>query len=63
VDQADAGMFAALQSGAAAVVEVLTELDRLMAALTQKSGVGDVAGDQARFLATFLQIYPSTTPQ
>jgi hypothetical protein len=58
-DQADAGMFAALQSGAAAVVEVLTELDRLMAALTQKSGVGDVAGDRARFLATFLDIYPS----
>jgi hypothetical protein len=55
-------MFAALQSGAAAVVEVLTELDRLMAALTQKSGVGDVAGDRARFLATFLDIYPSTRP-
>jgi hypothetical protein len=62
-DQADAGMFAALQSGAAAVVDVLAELDRLMAALTQKSGVGDVAGDRARFLATFLDIYPSTRPE
>ena len=62
-DQADAGMFAAQQSGAAAVVEVLAELDRLMAALTQKFGVGDVAGDRARFLATFLDIYPSTRPE
>jgi hypothetical protein len=34
-----------------------------MAALTQKSGVGDVAADRARFLATFRDIYPSSTPE
>jgi hypothetical protein len=62
-DHADTGMLAALQSGATAVVEVLAELDRLMAALSQKSRVGDVADDRARFLATFLDIYPSATPE
>ena len=56
-DQADAAMLAALRSGAAAVVEVARELDRLTATLSHKAALGDVAGDRERFLATFRRIY------
>ena len=56
-DQADADMLAALRSGAAAVVEVARELDRLTATLSHKAALGDVAGDRERFLATFRRIY------
>jgi hypothetical protein len=61
-DYADAEMLAALQSGTAAVVEVLRDLDRLQAALSSKSGLGDVADDQARFADTFRAIYLPSTP-
>jgi hypothetical protein len=60
-DRADAGMLAALQSGAPAVIEVVRELDRLSAVLSHKAPSGDIAGDRDRFLAAFKRIYLSTT--
>jgi hypothetical protein len=56
-DRADAGMLAALQSGAAAIVETSRELDRLTAALARNAPVGDIPLDRARFLNTFQHIY------
>src|SRR6202023_1021375 len=56
-DRAGAGMLAALQSGAPAIVEAIAELDRLTATLSQKAATGDVQGDRARFLAAFTRIY------
>ena len=50
-------MLAALQSGAPATVEIIGELDRLTATLSQKAALGDVQGDRARFLAAFGRIY------
>jgi hypothetical protein len=58
-DRADAGMLAALQCGAAAVVELMRELDRLTAALSRNAPLGDLAGDRARFLAAFRRSYLS----
>jgi len=60
-DRADAEMLAALRSGAGAVFEVVRELDRLTATLSQKAPAGDVAGDSARFHAAFQRIYLSAT--
>jgi hypothetical protein len=56
-DRADVEMLAALRSGAAAVFEVVRELDRLTATLSQKAPAGNVAGDTARFDAAFRRIY------
>jgi hypothetical protein len=58
-ERANAEMIAALRSGAATVFEVVRELDRLTAVLSQKAQVGDVTGDSARFHAAFRRFYPS----
>src|SRR6266478_3870380 len=61
-DRADTEMLGAFQSGAGAIIDVIRELDRLTAVLSQKAPVGDIAGDQARFVATFRRIYiPATS--
>jgi hypothetical protein len=60
-DRADTEMLGAFQAGAGAAIEVIRELDRLTAALSQKAPVADVAGDQARFVATFQRIYIPAT--
>jgi hypothetical protein len=56
-DRADSGVLAAFKAAASAIVEVDRELDRLTAALSQKSATGDVAADRERFLSTFKSIY------
>ena len=56
-DAADPAMAAALRAGAAAVFDVIRELDRLAGALPAKAQGADFAGDTARFLATFRQLY------
>jgi hypothetical protein len=56
-DRAHAGMLAALQVSATAVIEVDRELDRLGATLLQQVGRSDIASDRARFLAGFKSIY------
>jgi len=61
-DRVDADMVAALRSGAAVVFEVIRELDRLVAVLSHKAQAADLAGDRARFLATFRTIYGSAGP-
>ena len=47
----------ALRSGATAVLDVIDELDRLVATLSAKAGGADLAGDTARFVAAFRTIY------
>jgi hypothetical protein len=56
-DGADPAMAAALRAGAAAVSEVVGELDRLAATLSAKAPAADLAGDMARFAETFRRIY------
>src|ERR1700722_738547 len=56
-DRADPGMATALRSGAAAVFDVIDELDRLVGTLLAKADGADFAGDTARFMATFRTIY------
>jgi hypothetical protein len=56
-DRADPAMAAALRAGAAAVSEVVGELDRLAATLSAKAPAADLAGDMARFAETFRRIY------
>ncbi len=56
-DRADPAMAAALRAGAAAVSEVIRELDRLAATLSAKASGADVAGDTARFGEAFRRIY------
>jgi hypothetical protein len=56
-DRADPGMATALRSGAAAVFDVIDELDRLVGTLLAKADGADLAGDTARFMATFRTIY------
>jgi len=56
-DRADAGMLAALQAGAAAVVALDRELDRLTVSLPKKAALADVGHDQTRFLQTFQCMY------
>lgn len=55
-DRADPRMATALRSGATAVVDVISELDRLVGTLSVKAGA-DFAVDAARFTATFKTIY------
>ena len=50
-------MATALRSGATAVFDVINELDRLVRTLSTKAGGADLAGDTARFTATFRTIY------
>ncbi len=50
-------MIAALRWGAAGVLEVVRELDRLTAVLSQKALAGDVTGDGVRFHAAFRRFY------
>jgi class 3 adenylate cyclase len=50
-------MATALRSGATAVFDVINELDRLVGTLLAKAGGADLAGDTARFMATFQNIY------
>ena len=50
-------MATALRSGATAVFDVINELDRLVRTLSTKAGGADLAGDAARFTATFRTIY------
>jgi hypothetical protein len=61
-DRADADMIAALRSGAGAVFEVIRELDRLTAVLSQKAPGGDIAADASRFHGTFQRIYLAQPP-
>jgi hypothetical protein len=56
-DGIDPQMVAALRSDAAAVFDVVVELDRLTAMLSQKAATADCAGDMARFQAAFRAIY------
>ena len=56
-DRANAEMLAALRAGAAAVFDLVQELDRLTALLPQKAAAADLAGDRARFLASFQRMY------
>jgi len=56
-DSIDPEMVAALRSGATAVFDVVAELDRLTAKLSQKAATADCAGDIARFQAAFRAIY------
>jgi hypothetical protein len=56
-DRTDADMIAALRSGAGAVFEVIRELDRLTAVLSQKAPGGDIAADVSRFHDAFQRIY------
>jgi hypothetical protein len=56
-DRADPGMATALRSGATAVFDVIDELDRLVGTLLAKADGADLAGDTARFMATFRTIY------
>jgi hypothetical protein len=56
-DRADPEMATGLRSGATAVFGVIKELDRLLSTLSAKAGGADLAGDTARFLATFRAIY------
>jgi hypothetical protein len=56
-DRADPAMATALRHGAAAVFEVIRELDRLTGTLSVKAPGADLAADTARFLAIFRQIY------
>jgi hypothetical protein len=62
-DRTDDDMIAALRSGAAAVFEVVHELDRLTAVLSQKAQVSDVASDGARFHAAFRRFYLADADQ
>jgi hypothetical protein len=56
-DRADPAMAAALCAGAAAVSEVVGELDRLAATLSAKASGANLASDTARFAETFRRIY------
>ena len=56
-DGADPRMALALRAGAAAVFAVIRELDRLAVTLAGKAQGADLAGDTARFLAAFQQLY------
>jgi hypothetical protein len=56
-DRADPQMAAALRSGAAAVFDVIGEIDRLVNTLSAKAGTADFAGDKARFVAAFRKLY------
>jgi hypothetical protein len=56
-DRADPEMATALRAGATAVFDVIHELDRLSVALSIKAAGSDLAGDRARFVATFRRIY------
>ena len=50
-------MAMALRSGATAVFDVINELDRLVGTLSAKAAGADLAGDTARFMATFRNTY------
>jgi hypothetical protein len=56
-DRADPQMATALRSGATAVFDVIQELDRLMGTVSAKAAGADLAGDRARFVAAFRNIY------
>ncbi len=56
-DRADPAMAAALRTGAAAVSDVIRELDRLTVPLSAKASGADLASDTARFGETFRRIY------
>ena len=56
-DRADPAMATALRFGAAAVFEVIRELDRLAITLSAKAPGADFAGDTARFAEAFRHIY------
>jgi len=58
-DRADSDIVVALRRSAATVFEIMRELDRLTAVLSQKAPAGDLTADSARFLATFRRIYCS----
>jgi hypothetical protein len=60
-DRADSTMIAALRSGAAGVIGVIVELDRLVAVLSEKAAFADIASDNRRFHAAFQRIYGSVT--
>jgi hypothetical protein len=56
-DRGDAAVVAALAAGAASVVDILRELDRLLPPL-REAGAGDaLAADRRRFEAAFRRIY------
>ncbi|HEY1543189.1 MAG TPA: hypothetical protein VGG01_12330 [Xanthobacteraceae bacterium] len=56
-DRADSAVAMALRYGAAAVFEVIGELDRLTGTLSAKASLADLAADTARFATTFRRIY------
>jgi hypothetical protein len=56
-DRADPQMAAALRFGAAAVFDVIGEIDRLVNTLSAKAGTADFPGDKARFMAAFRKLY------
>jgi hypothetical protein len=59
-DRADPEMLAGLQAGAAPVVELIRELDRLTETLAKKALIADFPGDRLRFLTAFQHIYLSS---
>lgn len=58
-DRRDAATVAALAAGAAAVVDILRELDRLLPALSEAGPPDAMTGDRHRFEAAFRRIYAS----
>jgi hypothetical protein len=58
-DRGDAAMVAALGAGAAAAVEVLRELDRLLPVLAQAGPADALLADRRAFEAAFQRIYAS----
>ena len=50
-------MAMALRSRATAIFDVINELDRLVGTLLAKAGGANLAGDKARFVATFRTTY------
>ena len=56
-DRADASMLAGLQAGAAAILDLIRELDRLPPVLAAKAAAASVSDDRDDFLSTFEHIY------
>ncbi len=58
-DRADPEILAGLQAGAAPIVELIRELDRLTETLAKKAPIADLPSDRIRFMTAFRHIYLS----
>ncbi len=59
-DRGDPEILASLQVGAAPIVELIRELDRLTETLAKKTPIADFPADRMRFLTAFQHIYLSS---